>query len=189
MTQNIETYINELRGTIIVAVHNYEIWWTYKEKETRGKYLDTMNQYTSFFQTSIHAHFVALLIALYRMYETRKDTVNISGLIKLLKKEGKLSKSVIKGFHQQYNDAHKIWVKVSILRNNVFAHRSNKYSIEEIFEKAGVTYDEFIDLIEKSKTLLNDISHHWNRDSHAFNLGAESDTVQLLKDLKEFNSL
>jgi len=80
----IDRYIEELRDTVRVAWLNYEIWWVYKSTDTRPEYVDTMNRYPLFFQTSIHAHFVALLVALYRLYETRDDTYNIPTLLKLL---------------------------------------------------------------------------------------------------------
>ena len=86
----IKNHIKNLQDTIITAYHNYEIWWIYKSKDTRPIYLDVMNKYLAFFSTSIHAHFVAMIVALYRLYETRKDTINIPGLIKLIKEGGYL---------------------------------------------------------------------------------------------------
>ena len=45
-----------------------------------------MKNYKMFFQTSIHAHFVALIVALYRLYENNKNTINIPQLLKLTEK-------------------------------------------------------------------------------------------------------
>jgi hypothetical protein len=50
-----------------------------------------MNRYHLFFSTSIHSHFVALIVALYRLYEKRRDTYNIPRLTDLLEKEGRVS--------------------------------------------------------------------------------------------------
>ncbi len=75
--ERIDSYIKSLRDSIIAAEHNHDIWWIYKNKDTRPKYLDVMNSYLSFFQTSIHAHFVAMVIVLYRLYETRRDTISL----------------------------------------------------------------------------------------------------------------
>jgi len=80
----LETYIEEVRHTAEVASLNYEIWWIYKEKNSRSKFINVLNRYPMYFQTSIHAHFVALVIALYRPFETRKDSLNLSMLLKSL---------------------------------------------------------------------------------------------------------
>ncbi len=81
MNSTCDEYIGELRHTVSVAVLNYDIWWVYKSDRTRPQYVDTMNRYRIFFTTSLHAHFVALIVALYRLYEKRRDTHNIPGLI------------------------------------------------------------------------------------------------------------
>lgn len=189
MKRKIQSYITELRDTVIAAGLNYEVWWIYKEKNSRKKYVDTMNDYTMFFQTSIHAHFVALLVALYRLYETRPDTINIPGLLKLLDENDGISKAALNEIRYLHQEAHNLWIKVSILRNEVFGHRSSKYSVADVFKRAGVTPNELTDLIEKTKVLLNKITHEWDKDTHAFNLEASHDTHSLLEDLTKLREL
>ena len=185
MKQDIQKYIGELRDTAIDAQLNYEVWWTYEERESRQKYVDTMNHYTTFFWTSIHAHFLAMLVALYRLYETRPDTVNIPHFIKILEENACIPQVAISKVRQIYQEARPLWVKVSILRNEAFAHRSNEYNVSEVFQRAGVTPDELKDLVERTKKLLNEITHVWNRNVDAFNLRAADDTTRLLEDLKQ----
>lgn len=183
MKDKIQNYINELRNTIMVASYNYEIWGVYKEKNSRKKYVDIMNEYSMFFQTSVHAHFVALLVALYRLYETRKDTVNIPELLKLLNENEGISKNLL------YREARQLCIKVSIIRNEVFAHSSNKYNVSEVFKKAKLNPNELKELIEKTKKLLNEITQKWNRNLHLFNIEATSDTISLLDDLNELRKI
>ena len=104
MSTDIERYISELRHTTTVAGLNYEIWWVYTGKDTRPVYADTMNRYGLFFQTSIHAHFVALLVELYRLYETKKDTFNIPSLLKILKSESRLPDATLELLNSIYKD-------------------------------------------------------------------------------------
>ncbi len=86
VNEEIDKYILELRQTISVANLHYEVWWVFKDKEVCDEYIKTINQYSLFFQTTIHAHFVATIVTLYRIYETRNDTYNIQGLFKRLRK-------------------------------------------------------------------------------------------------------
>ena len=81
MSAEILQNVKELQNALTVAGLNYEIWWVYKEKESRKRFVDTLNTYPLFFQTSLHAHFVAMIVSLYRLFETRNDTINIPQLI------------------------------------------------------------------------------------------------------------
>ena len=185
MSTDIDRYISELRHTITVAGLNYEIWWVYKSKDTRPVYVEVMNRYGLFFQTSIHAHFVALLVALYRLYETRDDTFNIPSLLKILKAEARLPDATLDLLEGIYKDEVKpLWIKVNILRNKAFGHRSVAHTVEEVFQEAGVTPNELRDLVEATKKLLNELTHAWDKSVHAFNLGSRDDTLRLLEDLK-----
>lgn len=176
-----DIYIDELRHTAEVASLNYEIWWIYKGKD-RPIYIDVLRRYDMFFQTSIHAHFLAMIIALYRFFETRKDTINLPRLLKMAKENKLLSSSELAAVENDCAKSKAIWKKVSIIRNELFAHRSN--IVGEPIIKANITYDEIRDLILMLKSIINQITHGINRNTHAFNISAEKDTRQLLADLK-----
>lgn len=183
----IDRYIEELRDTVRVAWLNYEIWWVYKSADTRPEYLDVMNRYTLFFHTSIHAHFVALLVALYRLYETREDTYNIPIFIKRLREHGSIPDTELRELDALYAEAKPLWVKVNILRNKAFGHRSKAHTASEVFAEAGVTPNELRDLAEVTRKLLNTASLAWAKNAHAFNLSAREDTLALLHDLNAYH--
>ena len=77
-----------------------------------------------------------------------------------------------------------LWIKVSVLRNKMFGHRSNALDHDGVWKEANVTPNQFKHLIDESKKNLNNITSLWNRSGHAFNLSATKDTVDLLEDLK-----
>lgn len=183
MKERINQYIKELQNAITVAGLNYEIWWVYKEKESRARFVDTLNDYPLFFQTSLHAHFVAMVIALYRLFETRRDSVNIPRLVKMIKDQSSVSEKDIQKIEKDISRIKPLWVKVSILRNKLFGHKSNALDDEEIWNEVEVTPNEFRDLIDESKKILNHLTLLWDRRSHAFNLSSKEDTIRLLEDL------
>jgi hypothetical protein len=185
--EKINTYIDDIRHAATVAELNYEIWWVYKGK--RADIVNILNTYEMFFQTSIHAHFVALLVALYRIYEKRKDTINIKELLKLIDKAKPFSPEQKNEIENIMTEANALWIKVSILRNEAFGHRSNQNSVGDAFKKAGITYDEFKNLVELTKLLINKITHYYQRSTHAFNLGATNSLMALLNDLKELSEI
>ena len=185
----VQNHIKNLWDTVITAEHNHDIWWIYKSKDTRSKFLETMNDYVSFFQSSIHAHFVAMIIALYRLYETRRDTINIPRLLQLLEQHHSLSDDAVTSINDLIAQAKPIWIKVGIIRSDIFAHLTNERSIEESFDKAEIKYGQFKELIELSKKITNAIGQGYNRNTHAFNLTSEIDTKALLTDLWNYRDL
>lgn len=184
MRAKIEKYVRELRNAIIVAQLNYEIWWVYKEKQSRKRFVDTLNAYPLFFQTSLHAHFVAMIISLYKLFETSTKTINLPQLVDLIESEGTITQNEVKRFRKLIKKIKPLWVKVSILRNNMFGHKSNALDNDDIWKKAKVTPNEFKKLIDESKKVLNEMTSLWDRSGHAFNLSATKDTVDLLQDLE-----
>jgi len=187
MADEIKKNVQELQHAVTVAGLNYEIWWVYKEKESRKRFVATLNTYPLFFQTSIHAHFVAMIVSLYRLYETRKDTVNLPQLLRLLRDHGTIPIQDIKRMESEVKQMKPLWTKVSVLRNNIFGHKSNVLDYDGVWKKASVTPNQFKKLIDESKRILNEITNLWNRSGHAFNLSATQDTLDLLGDLKRLN--
>jgi hypothetical protein len=185
MSHPYKAYVDELRHTITVAGLNYEIWWLYKGKDSRLQHIDVMNRYPIFFSTSLHAHLLALLVLLYRLYETRSDTYNIPRFIELLRADSALAPEVLDSLAARYGTAKPLWVKVNILRNNVFGHRSLALTVEQAFAEAGVAPNELRGLMDVTKDLLNELTHHLEQSTHAFNLGSAQDLERLLTDMRK----
>jgi AbiU2 len=159
-------YISDLQQTVIAAGLNYEVWWTYESEDTRPKYVDAMNGYTVFFQTSIHAHFIAQLVALYRLYETRKDTFNIPTLLRLLRAHSTFDQATLDRLDAMHAAAKPLWIKVNILRNNAFGHRSKARTVAEVFSEAAVSPNDLKALVHATMELLNVLTLAWDRSAY-----------------------
>src|SRR5262249_34437624 len=153
---------------------NFDVWWVYSGAGNREQYLEVLNRFPMFFQTGIHAHFVALVIALARLFEARRDTINVPALVKLL--GSKLSNAEKRRIEALIAEALPLWKKVTLIRSNVFAHRNNTWSVEELFRKADLTPNGVRQLIKLSKEIVNALSHNFDRSGHAFNLRADRET-------------
>jgi hypothetical protein len=180
MPVDFKQYISELQQAVTFAGLNREIWWLYEGEHTRPDIADALNAYPAFFKASIHAHFVALVVVLYRLYETRPDTYNISRLLKKLRADRRLDCGTLDSLNLMVDEAKPLWIKISQLRNKVFGHRSVKFSVAEVFEEANVTPNDIHNLVKKSERLVNELSRALDRSVHAFNLGAGDDLKALL---------
>jgi len=181
---DIDRHIRELQNTVVAATINYQIWWIYKSADTRPKYIDTMNRYLGFFHVSIHAHFVAYIIALYRFYEQNRRTINLTSLLKALPALNK--NSLPADFSTRTEKARDIWKKVAIIRNNCFGHINGVNDTSEMFAMARLRPDDIKYLLDITKSIINDISESWNGSIHAFDLDARKDTIDLLDDLNSY---
>lgn len=188
MSIDLAPHIGALRNAVDAASVNFDIWWVYKSKDYRPQYVDTMNRYLGFFDTSIHAHFVAMLVALYLLYETRNDTFNVRRLLNVAESDSSFPRKELNESKVLAQAAKPIWIKVGRLRNEAFAHRTDGLSIPAIFKDVGITSNDLKGLIELSKKLLNTISLAFDGTEYAFNLSGSAPTLRLLEDLKAYHA-
>jgi hypothetical protein len=154
----IEVYVKCLANIITSASLYYDIWWIYREKDSRAKYVNIMNQYLDFFHTSVQSHFLAMVVEIYKLYETRKDTANFPSLVKLVLEHNLMDQNTQVELKNKIKEAKSQWKKVAILRSELFAHRSISSTYEAIYKKTAITPNQIKELIEDSKDLLNFIS-------------------------------
>ena len=193
MTPDIERYVNELRQTTMAAMLNYDIWRVYKCPSVRKAYTDdVMNEYVEFFRTSIHAHFVAMIVLLSRLYEKRskkKSSISIPSLIEKSRHCPQFSGSLISSLETMCVDQAKpIWKKLYLLRNEAFAHLSSERDITDVFAAAKLNINDPGKLIDITKTILNKFSYAMCRETCDFNVNARDHTLRLLKTLKNAKS-
>jgi hypothetical protein len=132
--------IKRVHDSVLAAELHYQIYWIYKNRDDRAKYIDTLNRYLGFFAQSIQAHFIALVVVLYATYEDRRDTINLARLYEDSPAELKATVST------DFTRAKSIWKKIAVLRNNHFGHVTERLEIDAVFETADVRYDEIKEL-------------------------------------------
>ncbi|MHB8697735.1 MAG: AbiU2 domain-containing protein [Sulfuricaulis sp.] len=146
----------ETAGDLVVRARIfYDIWWLYEGADTRPQIIDAMNHYPDFFRFDSHAHFVAFVVHLAGLFETRKDTINLPGLVSELAESKLLEPSTVVEAESILSEAMTLIPKVIILRSNLFAHRSGSVSYAEAFRKADVTANQLGDLSSLSLRLVN----------------------------------
>ena len=181
--------IEKLRQTLIIANENYNIWWIYKSERT--KYVDVLNQYLGFFSYSIHAHFIAMLLAISTVYELKdKKNLSLLTLINYARKYSLIEDDLLQSFENELFRMKDLSSKIQILRNNHFAHISKNLNYSQVLNLAKIRYDDFKVLIDSACKLLNDISYVFERSKLvSFGTGAVDDTHSLLNVLKDVKKI
>jgi hypothetical protein len=110
---------------------HHKIWWIFWNSEDRAEYAEAIDETVLYFRAAISAHFLATIVALYALYERRRDTFNIPDAIKQ-------APQIVRTAVQSKRDAAKfLWIKISIIRNECLAHVSSNFSTSDVFKKAG----------------------------------------------------
>ena len=90
--------LDELYYTLREICLHYEVWQIGISPVERKEYSKAFISFGLFFAITNHAHFVAVVIGLYRLYETREDTHNIPMLVKQLRLQKKLPEPMLTKF-------------------------------------------------------------------------------------------
>lgn len=183
--KQMERELEELIHTTHVASVNYEIWRVYKED--RSKYFTVIRRYSEFFNASFHAHFVAMLLALAKLYENGNGTVNIRKLINLIRGNHFIDEAILTRIEQSLKDKKDLIKKICILRSNYFAHISDKLNYAEVSKKADIKDRNFKELIDLAYDLLKKISYVYNKGDVRPRLLSREDTIRLLNYLLRNN--
>lgn len=142
----------ETAGHLVVRARIfYDVWWLYEGAETRPQIIDSMNKFPEFFRYDSHAHFVAFVVHIAGLFESREDTINLPMLVSELAVSGV---SVTEA-ESLISEAHPFISKVMILRSNLFAHRSAALTYEKAFEKANITANQLGHLCELALRIIN----------------------------------
>ena len=75
--------------------------------------------------------------------------------------------------------------KVTILRNNLFGHRSAKIGYEEVFKKAKVTPNELHDLTDIAMKIVNRLLVARGLEDHIVNTLPVNDAKRMMEALSQ----
>lgn len=144
----------EIAGLLVTRARIfYDIWWFYERSDIPERVFDTMNDYSEFVRFDNHAHFVAFIIHIDNLFSPRRDTVNLPKLVSELATLAPAN--AVANANVLLAQVQIIAPKVSILRNNLFAHRSATLSYTEAFQKASISHNELRDLTEIALQIVN----------------------------------
>ncbi len=176
--------LDELFRIIFDARSNYEIWWIYVSKEGRDEYFKVFLHYKEFFETSAYAHISMVAVSLYKLFETRDDTVNFKNIINDALGLKIVDDADMQKLNPAIEKAKTIWIKINQLRSYLFAHRAKELTVKEIYNNANLTPDQIKELTELSLEILNYVAVKAGQKERKFESFTLRDTHRLLKTLK-----
>ena len=161
----------------------YDVWWLYEGTDTRPIYLASMNRFSEFFRFDSHAHFVSLVIHLAGLFESRSDTINFPVLVAEAENLSLVNAAAIAQARTVLDQIASLPSKLTILRSNLFAHRSARLFYKEAFEKADITPDQVRDLAVAALRIANLLLSWRGLPEQHFHELSRHDAESLLKRL------
>lgn len=145
--------IRSARTNLTVAGAAYDVWWTYRSRATRPRFLPGMQHYSEFFRYDEEVHFRALVVGLHTLFDGRRDTANFRRLLADSRTAGR----PLPATEARLAGAELAVAKVATLRHNLFAHRNHGLTYDDVYRDADITPDELRALLDASRTILNEM--------------------------------
>lgn len=176
--------LEDLFKILFEAYSNYEIWWIHVNKDDRSKYFFTKLRYKDFFETVAYANITAMIIALYKLFDKNKKSLSLRKIIRDAQKLKIIEEAGVNTLNRSVEKVDSIWSKVMILRSNLFAHRSDTLTVNEIYKKAKITPNQMKELMEVALEILNSICLKTDKSKRRFEDFVARDTYNVLNALK-----
>jgi hypothetical protein len=174
----------ERAGQLVVRARIfYDLWFTFEDAKTRPATLDVTERFGAFFAFDPHAHFVAFVVHIAALFERRYGTINLQGLAKEAK-EANLIPAQAAEIDALFDEAAPLVSKVTLLRSNLFAHRSATLPYDAVFKKANVTADQLRDLTDIALKIVNRLLLARGLRDHMFNYMPLEEAKAILEALK-----
>ncbi len=116
------------------------LWWTTASAAGRSLFHEALDEHWGAWRFVEHAQFIAFMVTTHSLFGDRHGTIRFKRLSKQL--DGIASGLIA--------EAEPITLKVRQFRDQLFAHRSDKLSYSEVFDRAAITGNEMIRLADLS---------------------------------------
>lgn len=171
---------NAIFDALVNASTCFDIWSELQNGAKRYEYEPVVSNYPVFFETTIIAHLIAMSTLLYSVGEKRNDTHNIPGFLKLAK-QIKPNDDLLLELERQVAGVKPLWIKLSRIRNEMFAHRKAGQNPINLFADIQLRPEEISIVIQTYKSVLSEACKLLStRISLAVELEAASETEQLM---------
>lgn len=178
-----------LHNMLTQAEIDFDMWLAMRRARGSDDVILMLNRrYGRFYMAAENALFNSVVTLLYACFEKRKDTVNFWCLRDALVSEAE-SKTSVEELDDQYNEIKQLWLKISVLRNEVVGHQTLERTRGESHEKAGLSVNDIRTMLAKCQGLLFTIGTRFQDTHLVFNLKGAAAFENLIADLRSNRAL
>jgi len=175
-----EEKLEILKKDLAEARISYDIWRELTNIDNEESYEQTMEKYSEFFRSVIRCQFQNIIIILYRVFETRNETVNFPKLIEQMLKDNQLTELEQNKLKEIENQTKQHWHKVCKIRSEIYAHRSSEKKA-----KLSLSPNNIIELMNSFESIFNELYYILIKKTFHFEFIDWVETKQLMLKLKQ----
>lgn len=129
------------------------LWRVTAGVEGRERHLGVLEDHWEHLRFLQHGQLATAVVELHSLLDANEATINLPHLVAALERE-KGSLPLLTGALASVRDP---FVKVRLLRNAVFAHRTRKNSYNDVFTRAAITPDQLQELVVTCIKIANEL--------------------------------
>jgi hypothetical protein len=132
-----------------------DLWFYFEERGSRRQIIETVQEYNEFFRFTSHAYLVGYVIYVAGVFDKTRGTISFRHLVGEVKEGGQLKGQDAAAVDALLVEAEPVIDKVTTLRHEAFAHRSERISYDDVFKMAAVTPKQLRDLTDTALKIAN----------------------------------
>lgn len=185
--QNLQKKLETFFGVLEDATETFNIWQACQQAHGDEQTVDMFNSaYPGLFVWIEHSLLANSVNCLCLLNEKRSDTLNFGTLLSRFKDS--LSDASYGELAAKIAELKPVWVKLAVLRNEIFAHRTNKRAIADSFRKASISSTEIESYIKNAQFIVQRLGVVRFGVTYHFTPSSGPTMTKLIQDLRSNNS-
>ncbi|MGB3746577.1 MAG: hypothetical protein WA961_00125 [Rhodanobacter sp.] len=185
--QDLQKELETLFAVLEDATETFNIWQACQQSHGDKETVEMFNSaYPGLFVWVEHALLANSISCLCLLNEKRNDTLNFGALLSRFKES--LSDTSYGELESKLAELKPVWVKLAVLRNEIFAHRTNKRSVTDSFNKASISSNEIESYIKAAQFIVRRLGVIRFGITYHFTSGSSATMAKLIQDLRSNNS-
>lgn len=185
--QNLQRELETFFGVLEDATETFNIWQACQQAHGDEKTVEMFNNaYPGLFVWIEHSLLANSVNYLCFLNEKRPDTLNFGTLLSRFKDS--LSDVSHAELASKIAELKPTWVKLAVLRNEIFAHRTNKRAIADSFGKASISPTEIESYIKTAQFIVQRLGVVRFGVTYHFTPSSGPTMAKLIQDLRSNNS-
>ena len=185
--QGLKKELEVFFGVLEDATETFNIWQACQQSHGSNKTVEMFNNaYPGLFVWIEHALLANSVNCLCFLNERRNDTLNFGTLLSRFKDS--LSPTSYGELETKIAELKPVWVKLAVLRNETFAHRTSKRAVTDSFNKASISAAEVESYIKTAQFIVQRLGVVRFGVTYHFMPTSGATMAKLIQDLHSNNS-
>lgn len=143
--------VREMVERVIELTRIHAIWWELVNKENFGRHSTAISRHDNFFAPTAQALFLSFTVVTHQLFEGRKKVISLVNLTRELETSNPTLQDTLM---KDINAHRRLLRKVSIIRSNIYTHRSETLRPAKVFVEVDLAPNEMASIVHLSQRMV-----------------------------------